>query len=62
MMRSGAVVVSLAAHLLHHLACFRSRFIAVKLDENKRGALNVEIGCGHDSTVGWGCVGGQAGS
>ena len=52
MMRSGAVVVSLAAHLLHHLACFRSRFIAVKLDENKRGALNVEIGDWHSMTLG----------
>src|SRR5262249_49026874 len=29
----GAIVVALAAHLLHHLARIRGRFVAMKLDE-----------------------------
>jgi hypothetical protein len=44
MMRNQVSAPSLSPHLLHHLARLRRRFIAVKLDKEMGGAVNVEVG------------------
>jgi hypothetical protein len=40
--RVGGLIVTLTTHLLHHLASFRGRFIAVTLNEEMRRSGNVE--------------------
>src|SRR5262249_52283530 len=45
--RVGALVIASAAHLLHHLARFRGRLIAMKLDEQMCRAVNVRVRSGH---------------
>src|SRR5215472_1681841 len=45
--RVGALVIASAAHLLHHLARFSGRLIAMKLDEQMCRAVNVRVRSGH---------------